>query len=160
MGESIFPIGFSMKKFSNHFGRHFWKKFSLKSTRSAPIISSEKIQENSNRNSQLINQRKPISSLTNIKSAVVLHNRTMPQESHEHLDAMNRIVDETDENLRRALEHAVVRREQLDELHNRSEEMLQKNENLVFGKGKRFSSLSNICRVHILSMSQEISSRR
>ena len=84
----------------------------------------------------------------------------MAQESHEHLDTMNRIVDETDENLRRALEHAAVRHEQLDELHNRSEEMLQKNENLVFGKGKRFSSLSNICRAHILSTSEEISSRR
>lgn len=93
------------------------------------MISSEKSHRNS--------QPKAISSLSNIKSAVVLQNRNMAQESQEHLDAMNRIVDQTDENLRQALEHAVVRHEQLDDLHHRSEEMLQKNENLVFGKEKK-----------------------
>lgn len=119
-----------MKKHSSHYwGRKFWKKFSLKSSRSAPNLSSE----NSNRNSQLMEKRKTISSLTNIKSAVVVHPRTIAQESHEHLDVMNRMVDETDQHLRQALEHAAVRHEQLDELHNRSEEMLHKNENLVFG---------------------------
>jgi hypothetical protein len=78
--------------------------------------------------------RKTVSSLSNIKSAVVVHNRTAAEESQQHLDAMSKLVDETDNNLRQAVEHASIRHEQLDELHFRSQEMLNKNENLVFGK--------------------------
>jgi hypothetical protein len=70
----------------------------------------------------------------NIKSDVILNDRNVGQESQQHLDAMHKIVDQTDNDLRRALEHTAHRREQLDELHFRSEEMLSKNENLVFGK--------------------------
>jgi hypothetical protein len=91
----------------------------LKSTRSVPIISN---------NQKSI--EKPVTSLSNIK----FNNRTAAEESQEHLDTINKIVDETDNNLRRALEHATIRHEQLDELHFRSQEMLNKNENLVFGK--------------------------
>ena len=100
-------------------------------------------------------KRKTISSLTNIKSAVVVHPRTAAQESQEHLDVMNRMVNDTDEHLRQALEHTAVRHEQLDELHHRSEEMLQKNENLVFGNCFFFIFIS--CLVDILFTSMEIS---
>jgi hypothetical protein len=78
--------------------------------------------------------RKTVSSLSNIKSAAAVHNRTAAEESQQHLDAMSKLVDETDNNLRQAVEHASIRHEQLDELHFRSQEMLNKNENLVFGK--------------------------
>ncbi|CAF0731582.1 unnamed protein product [Adineta steineri] len=100
-------------------------KLSLKSSRSVPIII--------NNEKSLEKQNSP-SSYLNIKSAIVLNNRTSAQESQEHLDAMHKIVDQTDNDLRYALEHVVNRREQLDQLQYRSEEMLSKNENLVFGK--------------------------
>ncbi|CAF0724980.1 unnamed protein product [Adineta steineri] len=99
-------------------------KLSLKSSRSVPIII--------NNEKSLEKQNSP-SSYLNIKSAIVLNNRTSAQESQEHLDAMHKIVDQTDNDLRYALEHVVNRREQLDQLQYRSEEMLSKNENLVFG---------------------------
>ena len=55
------------------------------------------------------------------------------QESQRELQSMHQMVDQTDVNLRHALEHAAIRHEQLDQLQFRSEEMLNKNENLVFG---------------------------
>lgn len=55
------------------------------------------------------------------------------QQSEQELQAMHRMVDQTDANLRQALEHAAIRHEQLDQLKMRSEEVLNKNENLVFG---------------------------
>lgn len=55
------------------------------------------------------------------------------QQSKAELNAMHQLVDQTDANLRQALEHAAIRHEQLDQLKMRSEEMLNKNENLVFG---------------------------
>jgi hypothetical protein len=116
-----------MKKLSNNFGRNIFKKLSLKSSQSAPVLN-----EKSKRNSELMENK--LASLLNIKSAFVINNRTAVQESQNHLDAMNKIVDETDKNLRQAIEHAAIRHEQLDELQLRSQEMLNKNENLVFGK--------------------------
>jgi hypothetical protein len=97
---------------SNNFGRKIFSKLSLKSTRSAPIISN-------NQNHKLQRNSK---SIEQIGTA-----------SQQYLDSMHKIVDQTDNNLRRALEHAAIRHEQLNDLHIRSEEMLSKNENLVFG---------------------------
>jgi hypothetical protein len=118
-----------MKKMANSFERKIFSKLSLKSSRSAPDITN-------NQNSKSMEKRKTGSSSlsSNIKSAIAFNNHTVAQESQQHLEAMNKIVDETDNNLRQALEHAAIRHEQLDELHFRSQEMLNKNENLVFGK--------------------------
>ncbi len=123
-----------MKKMSNSFRR---KILPLKSSRSEPMISNNQNQtflRNSKSMEKTNSPRKTVSSLSNIKSAVVVHNRTAAEESQQHLDAMSKLVDETDNNLRQAVEHASIRHEQLDELHFRSQEMLNKNENLVFGK--------------------------
>jgi len=112
---------------SNSFERRkIFSKLLLKSSRSAPDITN-------NQNSKSMEKRKTGSS-SNIKSAIAFNNHTEVQESQQHLETMNKIVDETDNNLRQALEHAAIRHEQLDELHFRSQEMLNKNENLVFGK--------------------------
>ncbi|CAF2659816.1 unnamed protein product [Rotaria sp. Silwood2] len=120
----------------NNFGRKIFSELSLKSSRSAPIIVnnpnhkiliSSKLKEKNN------SSIKKVSSLSNVKSAVELDNHTNVQKSQQDLDAMHKIVDRTDNDLRQALEYASLRREQLDELHFRSEEMLSKNENLVFG---------------------------
>jgi hypothetical protein len=119
-----------MKKMSNSFGRKIFSKLSFKSSRSASDITN-------NQNEKFLRNSKSMigsSSLSNIKSAIAFNNHTIVQESQQHLEAMNRIVDETDSNLRQALEHAAIRHEQIDELHFRSQEMLNKNENLVFGK--------------------------
>jgi hypothetical protein len=126
-----------MKKLSNNFGRNLFKKLSLKSSRSAPVIN-ERIKKNS----------ESIDKISNIKSAAIINNRTGVQESQQHLDAMNKIVDETDKNLRQAIEHAAIRHEQLNQLRSRSQEMLDKNENLVFGKKN-----NNIC-VNIRSINR------
>ena len=122
---------------SNHFGRRILSKLSLKSSRSEPNNQSQKQSISNNKfltNSKSMENNNQPSSLLNIKSAVPLHSRTVAQESQQQLDAMHRMVDQTDNDLRRALEHSATRREQLDELNYRSEEMLSKNENLVFGK--------------------------
>lgn len=66
-----------------------------------------------------------------------LSTRTNIQQSQEHIENLNKIADQTDEHLRQALEHAAIRHEQLDQLHIRSQEMLNKNENLVFGKNAK-----------------------
>jgi hypothetical protein len=126
-----------MKKMSNSFGRKIFSKLSLKSSRSVPSITNnenEKFLRNSKSMEKTISPRKTESSLLNIKSALEVNNHTVALESQQHLNAMNRIVDETDNNLRQALEHATIRHEQLAELHFQSQEMLNKNENLVFGK--------------------------
>ncbi len=126
-----------MKKMSNSFERKIFSKLSLKSNRSAPIIinnENQKFLRNSKSMENNNSSEKTESSLSNIKSAVAFNSGTAAQESQQHLDAMNKIVDETDNNLRQALQHATIRHEQLDELHFRSQEMLDKNENLVFGK--------------------------
>lgn len=68
-----------------------------------------------------------------IKSAVNLADRPRAQQSQQELDAMHRLVDRTDADLRRALEQTAIRHEQLDQLQLRSNELLSKNENLVFG---------------------------
>jgi hypothetical protein len=107
---------------SNNFGRKIFSKLSLKSTRSVPMISN-------NQN----HPEKTGSSLLNMKSTA--------QESQQYLDSMHKIVDQTDNDLRRAVEHAAIRREQLNDLHFRSEEMLSKNENLVFGKRISFHQI-------------------
>ncbi|CAF4169161.1 unnamed protein product [Rotaria sordida] len=120
----------------NHFGRIISNELSLKSSQSAPIIlnnQNHKILINSKSKEKNNSSIKKVSSLLNIKSAVELDNRTNAQKSQQDLDAMHQIVDQTDNDLRHALEHASLRREQLYELHFRSEEMLSKNENLVFG---------------------------
>jgi len=122
---------------SNSFGRKIFSKLSLKSSRSVPSITNnenEKFLRNSKSMEKSISPRKTESSLSNIKSALEVNNHTVALESQQHLNAMNRIVDETDNNLRQALEHATIRHEQLAELHFQSQEMLNKNENLVFGK--------------------------
>lgn len=122
---------------SNSFGRKIFSKLSLKSSRSVPSITNnenEKFLRNSKSMEKTISPRKTESSLLNIKSALEVNNHTVALESQQHLNAMNRIVDETDNNLRQALEHATIRHEQLAELHFQSQEMLNKNENLVFGK--------------------------
>lgn len=62
-----------------------------------------------------------------------INRSVLQQQSENELQAMHRIVDRTDTNLRQALEHAATRQEQLDQLKTRSEEMLNKNEHLVFG---------------------------
>ncbi|UJR31722.1 hypothetical protein I4U23_019202 [Adineta vaga] len=94
---------------SKSFERNMPSKLSLKSTQSVPIILNEK------------------------STSSVTTNHLNVQENQQQLDMMHRIVDQTDQDLRYALEHAANRREQLDILHLRSEEMLSKNENLVFG---------------------------
>jgi len=119
---------------SNSFGQKIISKLSLKSSQSEPIlITNEKniLHRNSKSMEKNLSSKKPNISLLNIKSAAVINPQ---QESQQHLDAMNKIVDETDNNLRQALQHAAIRHEQLDELHFRSQEMLNKNENLVYGK--------------------------
>ena len=120
---------------SNSFGR----KLSLKSNRSAPNLKTNQNQKllSSRSMEETSLPRKTDSLLLNIKSAAAVNNRTTVKESQQHLDMMHKMVDQTDNDLRRALEHAAVRREQLDDLHFRSEEMLSKNENLVFGNYNR-----------------------
>lgn len=119
---------------SKSFGRRIISKLSLKSSRSEPNLSTNE-KKISHRNSQSMEKtfslKKPDLSLLNIKSATLIN---PAQESQQHLDAMNKIVVDTDYQLRQALEHASIRHEQLDELHFRSQEMLNKNENLIYGK--------------------------
>ena len=69
----------------------------------------------------------------NMPTVGALEDRARVQESQQQLETMHRILDQTDHDLRRALGQSTVRRDQLDELHTRSEEMLSKNENLIFG---------------------------
>ena len=68
-----------------------------------------------------------------IPTAGTHEDRARTQQSEQQLETMHRILDQTDHDLRRALSQSAGRREQLDELHMRSEDMLSKNENLVFG---------------------------
>ncbi|CAM4756520.1 unnamed protein product [Rotaria magnacalcarata] len=102
--------------------------------RSAPIIINNKFSIfNSKSIEQNNSSTKKFSLLLNVKSTGAFHDHTNAKNNQQELDAMNKIVDQTDHDLRRALEHANLRHEQLDELEFRSEEMLSKNENLVFG---------------------------
>jgi hypothetical protein len=122
---------------SKHFGRRILSKLSLKSTRSASNNQSQKQSIGTNKlltSSKSMENNNSPSSLLNMKSAVPLHSRAAAQESEQQLSAMHMMIDQTDNDLRRALEYTATRREQLDELNYRSEEMLSKNENLVFGK--------------------------
>lgn len=113
-------------------GKSLFTKLLLKSSRSAPIISNRKFLNSKSKenNNSSISKR---SSLY-VKSVRICDNHTAGQRNQEELDAMHKIVDQTDFDLRRAIEHASLRSEQLDDLEHRSEEMLSKNENLVFGK--------------------------
>ena len=77
-----------------------------------------------------------------IKSAANLADRPRAQQSQQELQAMHRLVDQTDVDLRRALEHTAIRHEQLDQLQLRSQELLSKNENLVFGKIAKRAAMS------------------
>ncbi|CAF3385429.1 unnamed protein product [Rotaria socialis] len=103
--------------------------------RSAPIIIDNKfLIFNSKPTEQNNSSVKKFSSLLNVKSTGAFHDHTNAKNNQQELDAMNKIVDQTDHDLRRALKYANLRHEQLDELEFRSEEMLSKNENLVFVK--------------------------
>ena len=60
--------------------------------------------------------------------------KVLAQQSAQELRVVHEMVDRTDENLRRALEQTLSRQEQLNQLRIRSEQMLNKNEILIFGK--------------------------
>ncbi|CAF4672646.1 unnamed protein product, partial [Rotaria socialis] len=115
--------------------------------RSAPIIIDNKfLIFNSKPTEQNNSSVKKFSSLLNVKSTGAFHDHTNAKNNQQELDAMNKIVDQTDHDLRRALKYANLRHEQLDELEFRSEEMLSKNENLVFGNIIRRFGLSEFER--------------
>ena len=125
------------KKLLNRLEQKISSKLSLKSRQSTSMIESNrnhKLLTSSSTTEQNNLPTKIVSSPFNAKSSVNIDNHTVAQKDQQDLDAMHKIVDQTDHDLLHALEHAALRHEQLDELHIRSEEMLSKNENLIYGK--------------------------
>lgn len=58
------------------------------------------------------------------------------QKAEEELTKIHNLVDQTDDDLRRALEKASNRQDQLNHLQIRSTQLLNRNEALVLGKNK------------------------
>jgi Xaa-Pro aminopeptidase len=100
---------------------------------SAPNLSETRADLNRMDSTTMLPMMNNSASTSQIISAVHLSDRPRAQQSQQEIEAMHRVVDQTDANLRRALEQTAIRHEQLDQLQLRSNELLSKNENLVFG---------------------------